>query len=332
MRYSIILLVTLVMALAITQLPAKDSNSLDDLLSSPKRDSINNDIIRVNYAKKDARLAMLLSAILPGAGQFYANKSAITTYIFPIIEVAVIGGMVYYDNQGDKKTKVYKKYATETIDQDIYSFTDAGTVIYHYTGPRYNREFQYATQENLKDIHSNDIYDGDYFILDSDNSQHFYEDIGKYDKYIFGWADWYANYADSTMLPFTEWPNTGNDNFNPNFAFEITDPLNQNYNSYANTWLGNYHLGSDLTSYDLPYSEFRNKYIKMRQDAEDEYRGVHYLSFGIALNHIASAIDAVFGANKVNRFYLSENKIKFNYYAALKEGHLTPMIGLNLSF
>jgi hypothetical protein len=322
---------------------ADQTNPLDDLLSQPKpkpaqqttadQDSITNDIIRVNYSKKSAHLAMLMSALVPGAGQYYADKTSITTYIFPVIELAVIGGMIYYDNQGDKKAKEYKKYVNEEIEYTIGGYT--------YTGPRYNRGFQAVTEDSLMRVHSADIYDGEFFSLDTDNTQHFYEDIGKYDKYIFGWVDWYARYADASLelIPSSDIDADGNyigdsypTGFHPMFFYSIMNPQDPRFNSYENKWLGNIPLDGSSANYEVPESPMRNAYIKMRQDAEDRYRSANYISFALALNHIASAIDAARLTSKVNRLYLSDNNVKLKYYAAVSNGRLTPMLGLNITF
>ena len=82
--------------------------NIDDLIFQNSDKSNEQEIIKVNFEKKDARLAMLYSAILPGAGQFYAKPSAVITYIFPVLEIAMIGGMIYFDQQGDSKTKIMK--------------------------------------------------------------------------------------------------------------------------------------------------------------------------------------------------------------------------------
>lgn len=321
-----IIIAVLVCTIA-TKLPAQTSNPLDDMLlgaevgndtvnNTTNQDSLTNDIIRVNYAKKNAQLAMIMSAIVPGAGQFYVDPSAITAYIFPILELAVIGGIIYYNNQGDKKTKEYKKYVMEDVTIDVNGYT--------YTGPRYRRDFQNAVQDTLISIHSADIYDGIFFSLDNIDSQHFFEDIGKYDKYVFGWVDWYFKYAE---LP----PITGLPDPHPVFVFDIDNPANPYFNSSENKWRYNIPLTGEQTQ-DLPYSALRSEYIKMRQAAEDKYRVANYMSFGIAANHILSAIDANRLARKVNKFYLSGSNVKLNYYAAYKNGHLTPMIGMNVSF
>ncbi|MFO7660629.1 MAG: hypothetical protein R6V77_06930 [Candidatus Cloacimonadaceae bacterium] len=329
MKKTAFLMTFLLSLLAAFMLQAKDPNPLDEMLISPDkepreiivRDSLTNDIIRVNYEKKNAKLAMLMSSLVPGSGQFYANKSAITAYIFPIIEIAAIAGMIYYDNKGDKKVNDYKKYVTEDVTIEFDGYT--------YTGPRYYRPFQEAVQDTLISIHTLDIYDGvgydKFFSLDPTDTQHFFEDIGKYNKYIFGWVDWYFKYAE---IP-SEY--TGVPDPHPLFVFDITNPADPRFNSPENKWQYNLPLVGEPTQ-DLPYSALRKVYIQMRNDAEDEYRASHNITFGLVFNHIASALDAVRVTRNVNRYYLSDNGVKFNYYASVRDGRLTPMLGLNYTF
>lgn len=315
------------MTLSSIILYSQSTNPLDEMLfgDTPDQDnqnkttlsdSVSNDIIRINYAKKNAQLAMIMSALLPGSGQLYADKSAITAYIFPVIELAVIGGMVYYNNQGKQKTKDYKKYATEDVTLQINDYT--------YSGPRYRRDFQQAVQDTLISIHTYDIYDGLYFSLDLTDTQHFFEDIGKYDKYIFGWVDWYFEYAE--IPPIGDAPSP-----HPIFVFDISNPSNPLYNSPDNKWKATISL-LDGTTQSKPSSTLRSEYIQMRKDAEDEFKMARNISFGLAFNHIAAAIDAARVTRKVNRFYISDLKIKLNYYTAVKSGSLTPMLGINYSF
>ncbi|HPT72508.1 MAG TPA: hypothetical protein PLE74_09540, partial [Candidatus Cloacimonadota bacterium] len=163
-----------------------------DLINNDEQ--LKNDIIKVNYKQKNAKLAMVMSALVPGAGQFYANKKAITAYIFPVVEAGLIYGYLNNMKKGHDIENDYKNYATgEAVE---YPAIDGEGN--HLTGPRYKYSFQFATQDNLISIHSDDIYDNIYFRWNYTNieyNQHFYEDIGKYNKYIFGWADWHYEYA-----------------------------------------------------------------------------------------------------------------------------------------
>jgi len=338
MKKAIITLICLCIGFALS---AQGSGSPDDFLfegqNQPSTTSKDDDIIKVNFQKKDARRAMLYSAILPGMGQFYADRSAITTYLFPVLEIGLIGGIIYYNHQGNLKTDDFENYATGEIITQTFNYTVNGQdYSYTYTGPRYKRDYQNLTQSVLKNINAFDIYDDGFFRLDNANTQHFYEDIGKYNKYVFGWADWYHNFAtDPTsntgefILDNTDyadaWIWTGND-----------DPAQ----AYLRRWTGNITIedfmngntGSPVAPGNPSASAMRQEYIGMRNDANDMYTYARLFGFGLALNHIASAVDAIFVTQKVNRSAISQNKFHFNYYADLRDNQFTPTVGMALEF
>lgn len=307
---------------------SKDTKPKEEKVPKPVQD----DLIKVHFQKKTARLAMIMSAALPGAGQFYADKSSISTWIFPAIEVALIGGAVLFNINGNKKTDEFEKYATgESITREFkYTINDV-EYSYTYTGPRYNRLFQAHTENVLINFYESDIYDRSFFRLDSSNTQHFYEDIGKYNKYLFGWADWYHNFA-----------------FNPlsnDFALDQDDFADvwiwaDTQYDHTRRWSANVKiedfLNGDTDQHIAPgtplASLMRQEYIQMRKDANAQYAYARYFILGIAFNHLASAVDAVLLTNKVNKTYITQNNFKFDVYASMKDGRLQPNLGLSLAF
>lgn len=312
--------------------------NIDDLIFQNSDKSNEQEIIKVHFEKKDARLAMLYSAVLPGAGQFYAKPSAVITYIFPVLEIALIGGIIYYDKQGDSKTKDYEKYANGEIITHTFNYTvGENDYSYTYTGTRYRRDYQNNVQEVLKDINAFDIYDDTFFRLDQSDTQHFYEDIGKYNKYIFGWADWYHRFATN--------PTSGDGTFiMDDDAYEnlwvftgSTDPqLIQNrrwYQNYTVEDFMNGDLSHPISPKDPEASPWRQEYIKMRKDANKQYDYSHYFTLGLVANHIVSAIDAYILTNKVNRTAITKNdKFQMYYYTDVSNNSLTPTLALRVNF
>jgi len=301
----------------------KPSSDIDQWLyeqqpadQAAKKDSVlTNDLITVNYGKKDARLAMLMSLIVQVSGQVYAHKSSITTYIFSVIELACIGGLVYFNLQGNDKTDKFEKYATG--EKITYTTTD-GTLIEGY---RYQRDRQNVVQEILKGINSSDIYDNGYFRLDPTDTQHFYEDIGKYPHYVFGWMDWYYRFAADASGGFAD----------PRWV--VDGPLD-NPNTH---WTGNFpQWGNDTAVSVSPNSHdasmMRKAYIEMRNDAKSEYSKAHIFTMVLALNHIAAGVDAIRVTRKVNRLSISQAKPQMNIYAAMIDGAVTPMMGMKWQF
>ncbi len=271
---------------------------LDDLKKDEK--SMNDEIIKVNYQKKSAQKAMLYSAIFPGAGQFYVNKKSVLSYVYPVIEIALWTTYIHNYSKGDDVTADYEKYA------------DAN----------YSRVKQSSVENNIIAKYPNDIYTDDHFRLDNVNSQHFYEDIGKYNKYIFGWDDWYATYV----------KDMGAGNIECNWVFIGTDTGNQS----DIQWVGNYPENDP--GYTGPYispdnaSPLRQKYIQMRGDAEDYYQVADNMRFLIVANHLISTIDALRTANKYNRNAIKTASISPVLQPIIFNNQLTPLFSLSCKF
>lgn len=292
------------------------------------------DIIKVNFQKKDARLAMLFSAVLPGAGQFYAKKSSVATWVFPIIEAGLIGGIIYFNMQGNSRTEDFEKYATEETISTTFNYTVNGIdYSIDYTGPRYNRTFQARTEVVLRDVYPNDIYDKDFFRLDGTNTQHFYEDIGKYNKYVFGWVDWYHNFAVD--------PRDGSFAFD-NEAFMDAWMWANTQDEHSSIWTANKRIADFINDPNSAQhiapgsaiaSPTRQHYIQMRKDANASYKNGRIATLGLAFNHIASAIHATLLTSKVNKTYLTEAPpVQFKYYTSVREGKLHPTVNLVWNF
>lgn len=309
-----------------SMLTALSAQGAEDWLweeEKPEAEKLEADFIKVNYEKKDARLAMLMSMVLPGAGQFYANKSAFTTYLFPILEIGLAAGIIYYNDRGNDKTDIFEKYANG---EEIEFTLGDGTII---VTTRYDRERQRRVEGILMNLNPVDIYEESYFRLEDANSQHFYEDIGKYPHYVFGWADWYYTFATDTSGNF----------IGPNWypgGYDST-PADPNW-----IWGGNYPLYDDpenglsttvmVSNESHSSSPMRKKYVQLRNDAKDEYAIARAFTFGLAANHIAAGLDAIRVTRKVNRGAITDNGIRLKYYTGLRNDQLTPTLALNWKF
>jgi len=248
------------------------------------------DLIIQPSPQKSAHQAILMSAIFPGAGQYYVNKKTLLTYIFPVIEIGLWIGMNQYYREGDRRTKKFEAFANRY----------------------YQREDQYRSQvsilnQNRGIYHWDDDLDewgnGKDFRLDPTKTQHYYEDIGKYDKYIFGWLDWQEKYAD----------NSGN----AQWIFSETD-----------RWIGNMNLLTGQNDYFIN-TDLRKQYARMRQMTNIKYRQGDYFLFYILLNHSLATLDAY---RQVKKYNSQQVYIQPNYSMVVKDSRLTPIVGLNLLF
>jgi len=255
-----------------TTLPAS-TVSLNEFLIPPSTPPPTNE--------KSIRNAIIFSAVLPGAGQFYVDQYEWTAYVFPVIEIGLWAGLIYFHNKGISKEREYERYALQY----------------------YHREYQKEIQQILIDHGSSDsaFYENGFFRLDETNTQHFFEDIGKYDKYIFGWEDWYQTFYVDThgAIPW--------EFVDQKFVGPVDSPL-------------------------------RDTYIAMRNKAKEYYSTSRSMRYFIVANHALSALDAFRVAKRHNRqvnrqqSYSKGIQIRPELQTAYINDRLVPMLGLSLSF
>jgi hypothetical protein len=291
------------------------------IFSALAAQNIAEDIIKVNYEKKDARKAMLLSGIIPGAGQFYADRSSITAYVFPVIELGLWAGYFYYDQAGSDKEAEFENYADAHYNRAYYEATRDDLV------GEYNNPDDYGAANNPVFYgYYDDQHGAGLFRLDEENTQHYYEDIGKYDKYVFGWTDWYEIYAADASGDFVgpnwEWedPTVSNKKW-----AEMGDPTNPDHPDYlANQQLYDQSGGK--------YSSLRADFIDLRNESKDLFNMRRNFSFALALNHIAAALDAVRVTRSRNLHYISSNQLKIEIFPALVDNNITPTLRISKRF
>ncbi len=125
---------------------------------------------------KNGKKAFLYSLLLPGAGQLYVG-SRVKAAAFFGIEVLSWTGVFYYHHKGDVKTDLFNAYA------------DA-----HWSNDRYS-DFLYINWQVRDDDSTfntpGDPTSGFFFThhLPNTKTQQYYEMIGKYNQFVFGWDD-----------------------------------------------------------------------------------------------------------------------------------------------
>ena len=207
--------------------------------------------------------ALLLSAIVPGAGEFYAG-SKIKAAIFFTIEVAAWTGVVYFYGQGKDKEDEYMEFADEHFDEDIYRAHEyelarsdqhgdieerayAGS-LEEWTDLSWEEKIHYLPKEGFThELPTMTERNANWSL-----KQQFYEMIGKY-IHQFGMA-WDDAFGDDTGTPYFD--------------------------------------GASVRSLD---------YMGMRDDS-NKLLGYSAWGYNIALlNHVASALDASFSVRIAKR-------------------------------
>jgi len=171
---------------------------MPSLLNLSARQKITNDIntlkpdlkeLRINTEqtpkkKKSLALGVILSAILPGAGEFY-GESYLKAGIFFGVEVLAWSYFIYFTKKGDNKEAEYQAYANTYWDVRTYarwlkneSFDQSGGIDPDEPNLDVLRE-QIMVCERANFSHTMPEY----------YSQQYYELIGKYQNFQGGWTN-----------------------------------------------------------------------------------------------------------------------------------------------
>ncbi len=156
---------------------------------------MNDDIV----SRKSPVLAGLLSAALPGAGQFY-NEDYWKAAIFVALEGALITTAVIYNNKGDEQNANFEAYADKNwsvvryANWTIDNLQNSESVIYD---PDFNPNDYHVITNGIIDWNElnrleRSVGYGYSHTLPQHGEQQYYEEIGKYPQFSSGWNDFYG--------------------------------------------------------------------------------------------------------------------------------------------
>ncbi len=152
--------------------------------------------------RKSVRKAFFYSLLVPGAGQIYNGSTIIKPILFLGLEVAGIAGYLNYQSNGDDLRTEYEGYADEHwyYDKYIQWFDAAHDIQDGYDVYKDGDRAPYWNQEqytNEFSEHINLIYptSPDTGVPVKDHA--YYENVGKYDQFQYGWEDTY--YTDNIL-------------------------------------------------------------------------------------------------------------------------------------
>lgn len=142
------------------------------------------DNLQVKKKKKSVGLGVLLSALIPGAGEFY-GENYFKAGVFFGIEVLAWATFAYFESKGNKKEDEYQAYADQYWDVRTYArwlknegFNEAGGINPDEPNRDILRE-QIMVCERANFSHTMPEYE----------SQQYYELIGKYQNFQAGWTN-----------------------------------------------------------------------------------------------------------------------------------------------
>ena len=211
LRYSLIFNIyfTLLLGLYAQSSTAKKS---DNIVENDSSIVFLDNTEQINYPGKP----LIMSLILPGAGQFY-NKSPIwKTASFLSVEIGSIVAWNYFKSEAMNKKDAYQDFSdehwslsnwiTNRFSPPIHTHEDRSwTNFSALTSLRGTHDLNLIISGNLAnelnltrvssdslEAHPDWISTGDVVVV---RDRHFYENIGKYDQFLGGWSDagdaWY---------------------------------------------------------------------------------------------------------------------------------------------
>jgi len=226
--------------------------------------------------------ALLLSAILPGAGQFYA-KNYIMSGVFLALEVGAWTGVAMYHSKGMDKEDQYLAYA-----DDHWTYGDPGS------GGPYDNYFEYeywcanqwgyykdgtesglftGTDVEWKELTWNEKLnylpkDGFTHELDpTEKDQQYYEEIGKYNQFATGWDD----YTEADYPFYDDWK--ANKTITPHRDYYLTlrkdsnDALDMSKN-FTMVVMGNHLLAALHAGFSVTW---HNRKLAQEQNVEGAF-------------------------------------------------------------
>jgi hypothetical protein len=152
---------------AANDIVAKNFFAAEKLVDNSEEIPLTGDIYE--FETKSTRRAFLYSMIIPGAGEYYAG-SRIKPVVFLGIEALLWTGYFVYHNKGDDTKKEYKAYA-----DDHYS---------PYDYMSWWNSLTPAQQDSFSHILPWDDYNNSPI-----RNHEYYENIGKYNQFQYGWDD-----------------------------------------------------------------------------------------------------------------------------------------------
>lgn len=142
------------------------------------------DNLQVKKKKKSVGLGVLLSALIPGAGEFYGGNY-LKAGIFFGVEILAWATFAYFESKGNKKEEEYQAYADQYWDVRTYArwlknegFSESGGINPDEPNRDVLRE-QIMVCERANFSHTMPEY----------GSQQYYELIGKYQNFQAGWTN-----------------------------------------------------------------------------------------------------------------------------------------------
>lgn len=283
----------------------KDSVHVESIATEPPKIEKTGSI---NFARnlkeyRSPRLAMLLSLLVPGAGQVYAKHNSWKAAIYGAVEVGMIAtsAAIYY--KGKEKEKSARTFADKYYSYDKYLiYQNKLKSSNKVTDSVYNIIFLGGTdstfEENAKSKNNA------YYSAIRDNDQPF----------VNGWQSSVPEYDDNMLIEGNE------------YVF-LPDPERE-YLVYP--------LGGDTSKASYGFSTYQKDYNSQLSEATGYFRNSSLVLTLMLVNHIVSAVDAGITAKAHNDKMLQKesfwHRIELNQMYVSTSSGIIPGYALKVRF
>ena len=207
--------------------------SLSDSLPQSKSVMVQSEIDRSKLKKP--LLGGAMSLLVPGAGEFYSDRF-LKSAIFFAVEVAAITSAIAYNNKGNNQTTAFQNYAKQHWSAvDYATWINQNGANYEVSGTTYPTipinpntslpSWQRVDFTQINNWESLPHTEGFSHELPTYNTQQYYELIGKYSQFKYGWDTYEYNgshtgddrynvaYIPQQMLTYADSRGKANDSF-----------------------------------------------------------------------------------------------------------------------
>jgi len=153
--------------------------------------------------RKSPVLAFVLSAAVPGAGQFYNGSSIFKSLGFLAAEGLSWAGYAKWHADGNDLTDAYEAYANANwVEGTTEGFDPENPGAY---APPDSMNYRWYTYINYGTVYDDSVSAYTHHLPDT-KTQQYYEMIGKYDQFVGGWQDYWEDGWDpeNALTPMRE--------------------------------------------------------------------------------------------------------------------------------
>lgn len=229
------------------------------------------------FKTKSAKKAFLYSLVVPGAGQYYLG-SKIKPVVYLGLEAAFWIGYFSYHNKGNDQEKAYRAFADQFWypGQYITSLEDSFRVFIDslrndtITPPAIPDTFEayVGRQTTQRDsvLAMENVFGFSHHLQYSDSqinhNQQYYENLGKYDQFKWGWSDYLGNPDTPNRSTYLSQRKRANDYYGKATTFVMV--------SLANHVLSAFEAAISTKSYNRKGEKFAQAALKMRLSTDEE--------------------------------------------------------------